>query len=190
LEAAQARLQEQDPGVCPQKTAEYLGILVAHAPIYARLHLGGTIPVLIGTGFDRWLRFFGVNYVLPDLWRPYMDGGVARLWDVLRQEWARYPPGILLMSVLTAFQLGIYVIALLGVLSLLGTGHPARRWILVALVLALTILVLTPGQGGNERFRVPAQPLLLILACYGLSGQILRSNRRAAAQPEAQPPSL
>ena len=43
------------------------------------------------------------------------------------------------------------------------------RWNIIVLGLAILVLVLTPGQGGNERFRVPVQPLLAILAAYGLA---------------------
>ena len=41
------------------------------------------------------------------------------------------------------------------------------------IAISVLILVLTPGQGGHERFRVPAQPLLAILAAYGLAWTVL-----------------
>jgi hypothetical protein len=46
----------------------------------------------------------------------------------------------------------------------------------VALImtLAIFVLVLAPGQGGHERFRVPVQPLLAILAGYGIAARAPR----------------
>ena len=86
---AQAQLRESDPGVCPRGNAKYLDLILSHPQIYARLHLAGTIPVLVGTSFDRWIEFFGVDYVLPDLWRPFMDGGPTAVSSVLVQQLMR-----------------------------------------------------------------------------------------------------
>ena len=38
--------------------------------------------MILGTSFDRWLEFFGVDYSLPDLWRPFMDGGLPAVGSV------------------------------------------------------------------------------------------------------------
>lgn len=187
LEAAQARLQEQDPGVCPHRTGEYVGLIMAHPQIYATLHVAGTIPVLLGTSFDRWMQFFGSDYVLPDLWQPFMDGGLRGLATVLQAELVRNPAGILLMAALTAFQLLVYALALRGLLTFpkLEGGH---RWTVIVLLAAVLILVLTPGQGGHERFRVAAQPPLMILACYGIARRGVSPMERPRALTEAPPP--
>lgn len=167
LATTQSRLQQDDPGVCPNGTARYWRIVIENPGIYARLHAAGTLPVLIGTNFDRWLQYFGENYQLPDLWRPYMDGGWTGLWSVVAEQAAASPAGLGTLVGLMAFQLLYYLLAAMGVVAALrGSSIPAK-WVVVAMVGAITILILAPGQGGHERFRVPVEPLLAILAGYG-----------------------
>ena len=84
LDEAQAQLQAADPGVCPDQAGRYWGIILANPAIYARLHAAGTVPLLIATNFDRWLQYFGESYTLPDLWRPFLDGGWRALGQVMR----------------------------------------------------------------------------------------------------------
>jgi 4-amino-4-deoxy-L-arabinose transferase-like glycosyltransferase len=169
LSVTQSRLQDDDPGLCPSKTAKYWKIILDHPDIYARLHVAGTIPVLIGTNFDRWLQYLGAGYHLPDLWRPYMDGGWRELWSVITEQIKVFPEGLALLLGLSAFQLVFYGLALKGTITALrGTSIPGK-WVAVAMTLAILILVLIPGQGGHERFRVAVQPLLAILAAYGFA---------------------
>lgn len=166
LEEAQGRLQASDPGVCPRDTRKYWSMVLADPAIYVRLHLGGTFAVLFATNFDRWLQYFGTAYTLPDLWRPYMDGGWRGLLSVLAREVQLFPQGIGLMIALTVFQVVVYVLALLGAYVMLHWGSGPVRWYAWALAIAIIILVVTPGQSGHERFRVPLQPLFAILAGY------------------------
>jgi 4-amino-4-deoxy-L-arabinose transferase-like glycosyltransferase len=171
LAVAQSRLQEDDPGVCPGDTAKYWNIILDHPDIYARLHAAGTIPVLIGTNFDRWLQYFGAEYELPDLWRPYMDGGWRGLWLVITEQLKAFPRAFGLLLGLTAFQMCLYFLAVVGIITTpRGTSIPGR-WVAVILSLTILILVLSPGQSGHERFRVPVQPLLAILAGYGMASR-------------------
>jgi len=173
LEEAQAQLRESDPGVCPGGNAKYLDLILSHPQIYTRLHLAGTIPVLVGTSFDRWIEFFGVDYVLPDLWRPFMDGGPTEVGSVLVQQLMDFPGAVVLMVALVAWQLLMYALALAGVLAYRRLNSIPLRWNVIVIAIGVLILVLTPGQGGHERFRVPAQPLLAILAAYGLAWGVL-----------------
>jgi 4-amino-4-deoxy-L-arabinose transferase-like glycosyltransferase len=172
LEDAQAKLRKKDPGYCPQGSIEYAQIALSHPDIYTRLHVAGTIPVLAGTSFDRWIQYFGGNYQLPDLWRPFMDNGAGGLASVLLMEWKRSPGALLLMSGLVLFQLVIYLLALIGVFSFRRTPSPEMKWNIAILVISILLLILSPGQGGHERFRVPAQPLLVILAGFGIAWTI------------------
>jgi len=167
LGEAQQRLQEADPGVCPDQTAEYWRIILSRPDIYARLHAAGTIPVLFATNFDRWLQYTGTDYTMPDLWRPYMDGGWNGLVSAIGGELRVFPQGLGLMIALTLFQVVVYVLAALGAIASLRLPVKEVRWSTMMVILAILILVLTPGQGGHERFRVPLQPLLAILIAYG-----------------------
>jgi 4-amino-4-deoxy-L-arabinose transferase-like glycosyltransferase len=190
LEAAQSNLQESNPGVCPGGGATYWKIVLSHPQIYARLHLAGTIPVLLGTSFDQWLQFLGVDYSLPDLFQPFMDGGLGGVAAVLKVELGRYPLGLGLMIALMAFQGLLYALALLGVLSLKAWQSPAIKWNIIILTAAALILVVTPGQGGHERFRVPVQPLLMILAGYGLAWRLPQLLARSGLPRSTEPVAL
>jgi hypothetical protein len=171
LAAAQSRLQEDDPGVCPRQTVKYSKIILENPVIYARLHAAGTIPVLVGTNFDRWLQYFGAEYQLPDLWRPYMDGGWRGLGLLIIEQVNAFPLAFGLLVGLTAFQMCLYFLAVVGLITTLrGTSIPGK-WVAVVTTLTILILVLTPGQSGHERFRVPVQPLLAILAAYGMASR-------------------
>ena len=179
LDQVQAQLRARDPGVCPRDSAYYLNVVLGHAATYAKLHLAGTMPVLIGTNFDRWLQYFGIQYSLPDLWGPLVDGGFGKLLAVLVTEWLRFPQCLTLMFLLIGFQLVFYALALRGAATFRIAKSPSTRWNIIVLSLAILVLVLTPGQGGNERFRVPVQPLLAILVAYGLAWRGLPSLRKS-----------
>lgn len=166
LDQVQQRLREADPGNCPTENSKYWKIILEHPAVYLRLHAAGTVPVLIGTNFDRWLQYFGEEYVLPDLWRPYMDGGWTELARVIGMELRAYPLGIGLMIILVALQLVLYVLALVGAFVALRTPSKVEGWAALMLLAAILILIIVPGQGGHERFRVPVQPLLAILIAY------------------------
>jgi hypothetical protein len=180
LDAAQTQLRAADPGVCPKDGAKYAALVLAHPMTYLRLHVAGTIPVFLGTSFDRWLEYFGKDFVMPDLWRPYMDDGLAGVGLVLWREFIRSPTAVALMPLLTAWQLLVYALAALGLFSSLGKSSSVR-WEAAIFALSALILMLSPGQGGHERFRVPAQPLLAILSAYGVLWLMLRCRRRAMA---------
>jgi 4-amino-4-deoxy-L-arabinose transferase-like glycosyltransferase len=179
LDQVQSQLQADDPGVCPRDSTYYFNIVLMHPGIYAKLHTAGTIPVLIGTSFDRWLQFSGIQYTLPDLWGPFVDGGFGKMLAVLGAEWLRFPQGLTLMVLMTVFQLVLYALAALGVVTFTDARSPATRWNIIVLSLAILVLVLTPGQGGNERFRVPVQPLLAMLVAYGIAGRVLPFLKRS-----------
>ncbi len=190
LEEAQSRLQASDPGVCPQQTGKYWGILLANPAIYARLHVAGTVPILIATNFDRWLQYLGQEYSLPDLWRPLMDGGLNGLGRVILAQAAEFPSAIVLMFALTAFQIVLYFLALAGAIATFRRSETQFKWIVVTLATTIAILVLTPGQSGHERFRVPVQPMLAILISYGAAatGGLNAWRRRGADRASTSVP--
>jgi 4-amino-4-deoxy-L-arabinose transferase-like glycosyltransferase len=182
LDQAQAQLRAQDPGVCPNGNARYAGMILSNPAIYAKLHLAGTIPVLFGTNFDRWIEFFGVSYTFPDLWQPFMEGGLGAVVAVVVRELFRFPAGPLLMAILILWQVLVYALAVLGVLVYRKVKVWSTRWIIAVMAVSVLILVLTPGQGGNERFRVPVQPLLIVLVAYGAACNIVPAMRGSASE--------
>jgi hypothetical protein len=184
LAEAQAQLQAADPGVCPNQTTKYLRIIMANPVIFARLHAAGTVPLLIATNFDRWLQYLGEEYVLPDLWRPYLDGGWRGLGQVIIAELVESPRAMGVMLGLTAFQGILYILAFGGAIAALRRPEREFKWIAITLLTTAAILILTPGQGGHERFRVPVQPMLAILISYGV---VARSGLTPWRPPDEGP---
>jgi 4-amino-4-deoxy-L-arabinose transferase-like glycosyltransferase len=182
LDRAQAQLRAQDPGVCPKGSARYAAMILANPGVYAKLHIAGTIPVLFGTNFDRWIEFFGVSYTFPDLWQPFMEGGLGAVVSVIVHELFRFPAGPILMALLILWQVLVYALAVLGVLVYWKVKSWRIRWIVTVMAISVLILVLTPGQGGNERFRVPVQPLLAILAAYGAASSVVPALRSSTSE--------
>ena len=186
LAAVQSRLQDADPGVCPRLATQYWRIILDNPGTYLRLHAAGTLPVLVATNFDRWLQYVGTEYTLPDLWRPYMDGGWNRLIAVMGDELRLHPGAVGLLLALTAFQVLLYAVAVMGAVAALRNYPAADKWCAVILTLTILILVLTPGQGGHERFRVPVQPLLAILTAYAVARMRARTPRVSTAPPPSE----
>jgi 4-amino-4-deoxy-L-arabinose transferase-like glycosyltransferase len=192
LAQAQQELEAQDSSACPQKTGEYMKIVLAHPLIAAQLQVAGTIPVIIGTSFDRWLQLFGIDYQLPDLWGPFLDGGPGAALSILGDQFAKFPLALSLMVVLLAFQLILYGFAIRGALSVAKTGSTAIRWPVILIAATALALIIAPGQGGNERFRVPVQPLFILLVGHGLPFEPQRASRHSASKhqgPDEQPVS-
>jgi 4-amino-4-deoxy-L-arabinose transferase-like glycosyltransferase len=181
LDAAQAELRSQDPGICPTGNARYVSMILSNPGVYLKLHVAGTIPVLFGSSFDRWIEFSGVSYAFPDLWQPFMQGGLGEVVRVIVHELFRFPAGPILMVVLILWQVLVYVLAVLGVLVYRKVDSWPLRWTLAVMTLSVVLLVLTPGQGGNERFRIPVQPLLAILIAYGAACSIVPALRGASS---------
>ncbi len=174
----QLQLQATDPGVCPKETSKYWGIILANPATYARLHAAGTVPVLIGTNFDRWLQYFGQEYSLPDLWRPFFVGGPAAVGKLILAELLKSPWAIGLMLGLTVFQLVLYLLALTGAMAAIRGASSESSWMALVVLATIAVLVLVPGQGGHERFRVPVQPMLAILISYGAATRPSLKRRR------------
>lgn len=181
LETAQRMLQATDPGNCPRNTAKYWRIVWDNPGVYLRLHAAGTVPVLIATNFDRWLQYFGTDYVTPDLWRPYMDKGPSGLIAVLAEQVREFPAELTVMFGLTLFQLALYGLALKGATTAFRSYPPVDIWIVLLLLGGILMLVLTPGQGGHERFRVPVEPMLALLSAYAVAGR--ENDRKFGSRP-------
>lgn len=190
LSDALSQVNATDSGVCPKRGSEYVQIILTHPLTYGKLEIAGTIPVLFGTGSDRWLQLVGIDYQLPDLWNPFLTGGMTSVFQILRGELGRYPLGLILMGILIALQILIYAASLLGVMSLRKVRDPATRWGIILITVTTLILLLMPGPDGNERFRVPAQPLLIYLAAYGIALEVLPHFAHLRSQQYTEPAEL
>jgi hypothetical protein len=69
--------------------------------------------------------------------------------------------------VIALLQVVIYVLAVLGSVRLLRSGGQARLWGCLLLISAAAF-ILIPGPVGNGRFRLPAEPLLALMAGFAL----------------------
>ncbi len=158
--------------------------------VYIKLFLGGTLAVVAGNKVDLWLQTLGVNYHQPDLWLPFLNGGLKQVFSLLRDEFLKFPALLWGFGALTAFQFFIYGLALIGANSIRWVVSGSKKWEMSLVIVTLIILILAPGMIGDERFRVPAQPFLICLAGYGLSLKFLPFLRRRYFGTQEAMPSM
>ena len=157
-------LQATSDPICPTVNMEYIRILSQHPRVFLKLYAGGTIATLFSTSFDTGLQLFGVPYQLPDLWQPYLDGGLAAVFKILINELPSRPLVPAGFIGLLIFQLSLYLLAAWGLVQ--GWRHIDADWRWWLLLISATIILFLalPGPVGQDRFRVPIQPLLVYLA--------------------------
>ncbi len=91
------------------------------------------------------------------------DGLVAGVRHYLASRWEV----LALAGPATVWLLATYVLAALGTAVLLAA--PATRLPALLMLATIAYLVLVPGGAAHPRFRVPAMPLLAVLAAAGLA---------------------
>ncbi len=82
-----------------------------------------------------------------------------------------------------AVQSIVCILGALGTVVLLRMGGD-RRWAGALLLLTALVFILVPGPVGNGRFRLPAEPLLCVLAGVAVSSRHGERSRRGIAAQE------
>jgi hypothetical protein len=125
---------------------------------WTRIHLAGMVHTLTDSGRNAWLSFFG----LLDTSAPSNAAPPRGFWQRLTAA-ASQRPLVLAIHALLFTILAIYLLlALAGVVS---TRHqPAAQ---VLLSVALYLLLLSGGDAGYHRFRLPMTPVICLFAAQG-----------------------
>jgi 4-amino-4-deoxy-L-arabinose transferase-like glycosyltransferase len=155
---------------------EAVQIIRAHPLDWARLHLAGMLHSLTDSGRNAWLGFFR----LIDTSEAASGPGPQNLWQRLSLAAARHPLVLAIHALLAAILLIYLVLAAVGVL--VARGNSAS---LVILSFFLYLLLLSGGDAGYHRFRLPLTPAICIFAACGY--QMLSKAIRGFGWPIAWP---
>jgi CHASE2 domain-containing sensor protein len=112
-----------------------------------------------------------------DLWQPYLSGGLAEVLRILAEELGNSRELALGLFSLFVYQLILYCLAIAGLLTWRARSKESNLELLIALGIIL-ILMLTPMILGDARFRVPAQPFLLVFAGFGMARIFTRAKNK------------
>ncbi|MGD8822230.1 MAG: glycosyltransferase family 39 protein [Anaerolineales bacterium] len=149
-----------------EETAAHLDLVLSHPAAAAKVWLRSMADTLFGYGRTNLNAFWG---------RPYDIGAAFKLWQQSRWgDWIRSlsEPGqlgalIIMMILLGTPTMILFLAAAGGVAAWRAGGRPKN----VAILCLLSMLaLLLPVIGvGNARFRVPLDPLLVLMGAWGLA---------------------
>ncbi len=160
-EAAHKLAQTEDP------FQETLNLIAQHPATFIREQAKGIMRSTLGVATGAWGRLLGFPLE--------MQGSLNLLGDLLSGRFSS-----LAARVQNLLQLP--ETAVLLVLSLLGIGHTLTLYVLASgiilrrggdyptvglLIITAAFLLVSPGAVGQARFRIPAEPLLALLAGIG-----------------------
>ena len=165
--------REQIPtSVIPQPgdRARYLRILLDHPLDYLYVHWRGTWYLLSEVGQPNQAQLVGERFQTPGVLVALRQGDIgtalSNLLAALRDSRLRW--FVLITWPALAFQAVVYVLSLKGLIALFRQGG-AARWVGLLLLATIAVFVLVPGPVGTGRFRLPAEPLLCLLAAVGIA---------------------
>ena len=131
----------------------------------------GVLRSTVGVESGVWARLFGYGIerqggfgVLTTLLRGQLANSLDLLWSSFLD------PGTFLLMALTVtailYSMMLYVLSMFSLGWARGQGRPA---VYLVLLIGLTsfYLLLIPGAAGQARFRIPAEPLIAMLAGFG-----------------------
>lgn len=178
VEEARARI----PGsMGPGDRARYLRILLAHPLEYIKVYARGTWYLLSEVAQPNQAGLVGERFRTPGVLTALRQGDPAQaLAGLLAQlEDRRLRWFVIITWPSLAFLLALYLLSLIGGTDLVRhSGEP--RWMGILMIATAAVFILVPGPVGNGRFRVPAEPMLALLASAGLValGRWIGARRR------------
>jgi 4-amino-4-deoxy-L-arabinose transferase-like glycosyltransferase len=144
---------------------------------YAKLHVLGTAKMLLSHNVGEFYYLNGWQYRRTGLLAAVLEGTSAGGSSGAER---RDPTGVTLALAETGWLLGLYVLAAVALMVAFRGGH---RTLVALLLLVILYNVLTPGSQGIARFRLPAMPVIALMAGLGIE-RLTRSwsSRRAGAE--------
>lgn len=152
--------------------AEAIRTIRADPLTWARIHLMGVLHTLTDSGRNAWLSFFR----LADTRAPGQPQPPRTLWQRLIKAASHRPAILAIHALLIAIVATYLLLALIGVLRSLRI-----RSAMLVLSVAVYLLLLSGGDAGYHRFRLPVTPAICLFAAYGYSYATSRTRRRPAA---------
>jgi 4-amino-4-deoxy-L-arabinose transferase-like glycosyltransferase len=149
--------------------ARFLSVIRAYPWVYVKMFAKGDLIVLFWPEYHRWFGLLDINFTTRGALAELEAG---RWLEALRSlvGYAEAEPltGIALLLAV-GYQTTLYGLAAHGLVRgfrQAPRSASAALWISLMAATALALL-LTPGPVGEQRFRVPAQPSLILLAAHG-----------------------
>ncbi|MCI0477421.1 MAG: glycosyltransferase family 39 protein, partial [Anaerolineales bacterium] len=161
------------------RAAEHATQIIWQHPVgYAQAHLKGVFATLFEPAYKQWLQLFGVEYtasgLLAKITARDWSGALASLSQTTLVGWF----GLAIPILNIVYTIVVYALAVWGAYKIFRspTQSDARALTLLC-VITILYLVLAPGPGGGLRFRIPAEPLLALLAAVGLANTKLITHK-------------
>ena len=168
----------------PGERERYLSVILDHPLGYLEAHARGTWYILSEASQPNLAQLLDEHSGGKGILTALREEGLAAAWErtlvVLRDPRMRWTAT--LPWLFQAFQLVVYALAARALFTGFGPS-PIQRWLGWLIVVTCAGFLLIPGPVGTGRFRLPAEPLLAMLAAIGvwLPGRV----RAAAAEPAA-----
>ncbi|HEX7377805.1 MAG TPA: glycosyltransferase family 39 protein [Pirellulales bacterium] len=139
---------------------EALRIIRAQPLAWAKIHFTGVWHTLTDSGRNAWLSFFG----LADMRATDMPRPPRTFWQRLCEAATERPAVLAIHALLAAFVAVYLVLALFGIIR--AARLPCA---LLVLSVALYLVLLSGGDAGYHRFRLPVTPAICLFAAHGFA---------------------
>lgn len=139
---------------------EALRIIRAQPLAWAKIHFAGVWHTLTDSGRNAWLSFFGLaDTRATDMLRP-----PRAFWQRLSAAATERPAVLAIHALLAAFVAVYLILALFGIIR--AARLPCA---LLVLSVALYLVLLSGGDAGYHRFRLPITPAICLFAAHGFA---------------------
>jgi len=152
-------------------------IILQHPVGYAKAHFKGVLATLFEPAYKQWLQLLGIEYTASGFLAKMMAldwrGAIIGLSETTVSGWLWLAIPILNGS----YTIAEYGLATWGAYKIFRQSSASQVLAFTLLcVITILYLVIAPGPGGGLRFRIPAEPLLALLAAVGLAKTNLGST--------------
>ncbi len=174
LAAAEGTTRDQATGRIGGEGSEFqdvLEVIRKYPGQFAEQQALGVLRSTVGVESGVWARLFGYGIELQGgfgVLTGLLKGQFASSFDLLSSTF-RDPRTFLLMALTITAMLYSMMLYVLSVFSLGWARGQGRLAAYLVLLIGLTsfYLLLIPGAAGQARFRIPAEPLIAMLAGFG-----------------------
>ena len=160
LEEARSNLTPPTGLSNPSRAAWYAEVIWSNPLHYARAHLKGMLRTIAGIEYIRWFEFLEQPAERAGLLLALEAGDRIGILERFAAKIANQPIVAVAVLISLGYQILLYIAALLGFRRL----NRRRPWTVALLAATGAILILVPGVVGEDRFRVPVQPILALMA--------------------------
>jgi len=164
LEEARLILMPPDDLSAASRTAWYADVIWSNPFHYASAHLKGTLRTIAGIEYTGWFEFLELPAERAGMLLALESGDPIGILERFAAQISKQLEVSVVALISLGYQILLYVAALLGFRKM----YRRQPWTIALLVATGLILILVPGVVGEDRFRVPIQPILALMAGVGI----------------------